>query len=102
MEKHQPYTIVIFGASGDLTQRKLAPALFTLNCRGLLSDQALVVGVARSEFSDAEFSQHLLEGAQTHARLSSEQCARWPGFAPRLRYYPIQYDQPDSYQELAN
>ncbi len=46
--KARPATIVIFGASGDLTQRKLVPALHSLACDGLLHPQTHVVGVARS------------------------------------------------------
>ena len=51
----EPATVVIFGASGDLTQRKLVPALHSLACEGLLSPRSQVVGLARSHLSDAEF-----------------------------------------------
>ena len=44
-----PVAIIIFGASGDLTQRKLIPALYTLNAEGHLPPQFAVVGVARTE-----------------------------------------------------
>ncbi len=51
-----PLTIIIFGASGDLTARKLIPALFHLDMAGLLPDDANIVGVARSEFTDDAFA----------------------------------------------
>ena len=52
-----PLTIVIFGASGDLTGRKLIPALFNLAVKNYLPPEARIVGVARSEFSDDAFRQ---------------------------------------------
>ena len=51
-----PTTIIIFGASGDLTQRKLIPALYTLFAEGRLPEHFAVIGVARSEFGDAELA----------------------------------------------
>ena len=49
--------VIIFGASGDLTQRKLVPALFNLQTQGFLAADVGVVGVARSEMSDATFRE---------------------------------------------
>ena len=51
----EPCVIVIFGASGDLTKRLLVPALYNLACDGLLSDNFAVLGVGRSEITDAQF-----------------------------------------------
>lgn len=50
-----PATIVIFGASGDLTERKLIPSLFRLDCDGLLPEKLAVVGVARTEMDSEGF-----------------------------------------------
>ena len=50
-----PCTMVIFGASGDLTKRKLLPALYNLRKAGLLSDHFAVIGAARSGMTDDEF-----------------------------------------------
>ena len=62
-----PTTIVIFGASGDLTQRKLIPALYTLFAEDRLPPTFAVLGVARSDFGDAGpdagFREHLRQGA---------------------------------------
>jgi len=95
-----PATLVIFGASGDLTQRKLVPALFSLYCAGLLPRELEILGVARSPLSDEEFRRRMLEGARTYARLSPGQCARWDGFAPRLHYRHLDYEAGESYQAL--
>ena len=97
----EPITIVIFGASGDLTRRKLAPALFSLACGGLLPEQVSIVGVARSEYEDDAFRERLLEGAREYARLSPAQCANWPKFAPRIQYQSLAYDSLQSYQEFS-
>ena len=50
-----PCIMVIFGAAGDLTKRKLIPALYNLKKSNLLSDNFAVIGVARAEMSDDEF-----------------------------------------------
>lgn len=95
-----PATLVIFGASGDLTQRKLVPALFSLHCAGLLPENLAILGTARSPLTDEEFRRRMLEGAQAYARLSPGQCARWDEFAPRLRYHRLDYEDGASYREL--
>src|SRR5215210_6866434 len=55
----EPCVMVIFGASGDLTKRLLVPAMYNLACDGLLSDNFAVLGVGRSEISDAEFQEQM-------------------------------------------
>src|SRR5215831_8841629 len=59
-----PCMFIIFGASGDLTQRKLIPALYSLAYRRLLPEKFAVVGVARSEESDEGFRERLADGMQ--------------------------------------
>jgi len=63
-----PCALVIFGASGDLTRRKLFPALYSLALRRLLPDKFAVVGVARSEESDDEFRERMKQAIKDHAR----------------------------------
>ena len=70
-----PASIVIFGASGDLTRRKLVPALHTLACGGLLHPATRVIGVARSPLSDQAFRGRLYEGVNEYARI----VAKWTG-----------------------
>lgn len=93
-------TIVIFGASGDLTQRKLVPALFSLACEDTLPDGFRILGIARSEFTDQSFRDHLYEGVEAHARLKPKACERWSRFASRCTYMPGQYDDPETYRRL--
>jgi glucose-6-phosphate 1-dehydrogenase len=105
-----PATIVIFGASGDLTQRKLVPALHTLNCEGYLSPATRIVGVARSPLSDEAFCSRLFEGVSDYARRPPECghhisregiCERWPLFAGRVSYLQGGYDDAATYRRLA-
>ncbi len=56
--------VVIFGASGDLTYRKLLPALFDLFCQSALPDNFIILGVARSSMSHAAFCDKMKEGIE--------------------------------------
>ncbi|HET7076232.1 MAG TPA: glucose-6-phosphate dehydrogenase, partial [Chloroflexia bacterium] len=58
----EPCTIVIFGATGDLTQRKLLPALYNLALDGLLPGAFNIVGVARRPKTDEQFRKEMLAG----------------------------------------
>jgi glucose-6-phosphate 1-dehydrogenase len=84
-----PACIVIFGASGDLTQRKLAPALHSLACAGRLSPQTRVLGVGRRQITDEAFRARLFDGVQAYARLKpdSKLCDLWSRFEQRFRYF---------------
>jgi glucose-6-phosphate 1-dehydrogenase len=95
-----PAVVVIFGASGDLTRRKLVPALHSLACAGLLSPKTRVLGVARSKLSDAEFRDRLYGGVADHSRLGPTECALWPALAQNHTYLPGQYDDLDTYRRL--
>jgi glucose-6-phosphate 1-dehydrogenase len=100
-----PTTIVIFGASGDLTQRKLIPALYTLFAEDRLPPTFAVLGVARSDFGDAEldagFRAHLRQSARENARVDSDDDATWARFAAHLFYCRGDYDDPATYADLA-
>ncbi len=63
-EIRPPATLVIFGASGDLTRRLLAPAIAHLNRDGALSPEFAIVGIGRSEYTDEAFRAHLEGGAR--------------------------------------
>ena len=88
MASHSPLTVVIFGASGDLTSRKLVPALFNLHRRNRLPADARVVGVARTPFSDAAFRDHLAPKVQEALKSGGEgwDAAAWDQFTGRLHY----------------
>src|SRR5438132_4361409 len=93
-----PLTIIIFGASGDLTARKLVPALYRLFCKGRLPEETRVVGVARSRFSDDEFRKHLAEAGAF--KKSTEHPCRDSDFAQRLFYVPGDAAKPGGMEAL--
>ncbi len=94
-----PCTIVIFGASGDLTARKLVPALYTLFISDSLPEQFSIVGVSRTEMRDDEFREKLRDHAAAEGRPVLD---RWPEFAAHLFYQAIDYEAQSSYGELAD
>ena len=76
-EPPKPLALVMFGASGDLTARKLLPALASLSGQGLLPDGFTVVGVARTQWSDEEFRARCLESVPDAKPAWSEMVARF-------------------------
>ncbi len=92
--------MVIFGASGDLTQRKLVPALFDLFQAGLLSRSFAVVGFSRSPLSDDAFRDAVRAGVQEFSRNKRISDKVWREFAKALSYHQGGFDDPESYQRL--
>jgi glucose-6-phosphate 1-dehydrogenase len=88
-------TIVIFGATGDLTIRKLAPALYSLYLKDALPDSVAIVGVARAEMSHAQFRDTIL-----HA-VTGMDLSRWDRFASLLHYQSVRFDSPASFSQLS-
>lgn len=76
--------LVIFGASGDLTRRKLVPALYEQHCAGRLPRGFAVLGVSRSDIGTAGFREKMREGCADHACFDE---ASWQSFAERLHYH---------------
>ncbi|MGE3314243.1 MAG: glucose-6-phosphate dehydrogenase [Planctomycetaceae bacterium] len=85
--------IVIFGASGDLTARKLIPALYHLWTAGYLTERAPIVGIARRDKTDESFRNEMFEAVSKQARNGSIDAERWKRFAARLHY--LCYDLTD-------
>jgi glucose-6-phosphate 1-dehydrogenase len=91
-----PLTVVIFGASGDLTSRKLVPALFNLFQKGRLPAETQVLGVSRTAYTDDAFRTHLAEKAKylmTGAGETFDE-AKWAEFAKRLHYVSADLTKP--------
>ncbi len=80
-------TIVIFGASGDLTRRKLVPSLFDIYCKQRMPEPWRIVGVSRTQMSDDEFRACLVESIQefTPHKFDGE---HWGAFSPNISYIP--------------
>src|SRR5262245_41137792 len=80
------HTVVIFGASGDLTSRKLIPALYSLFQKGRLPNQTRVVGVARTSYPSDEWRRELRESTQKYAGQEFN-AAAWNSFAANVFYH---------------
>lgn len=91
---------VIFGASGDLTARKLVPALYNLACLGLLPDAVAVLGVAITEMDDAAFRASMHEAVKTSAEVVQYSDETWLGFVDKLHYITGAFDDKATYQSL--
>jgi glucose-6-phosphate 1-dehydrogenase len=88
--KPDPCALVIFGASGDLTQRKLMPALYSLAIRRLLPENFAVIGVARSAESDERFRERMKEAVQKYARDEFRQDI-WDELAASMYYVTTEF-----------
>jgi glucose-6-phosphate 1-dehydrogenase len=95
----EPGIIVIFGASGDLTKRKLVPALYDLAASRRLPMEFAVVGLSRTALSHDEFRDRLREGLEEQRSNSFSEDV-WETFSKGLFYLPGDSKDPDSYQEL--
>ena len=91
--------IVIFGASGDLTGRKLVPALYNNFRKGRLPENTKIIGSARSAFSDEAFREKMREDIQKFAPADFI-AETWQEFAPRLHYQAGDMSQLDDYLAL--
>jgi len=95
-----PCILVIFGASGDLTKRKLFPALYSLAFRRLLPEKFAVVGVARTEENDDEFRERMKEAVQSSARDEFRDDV-WEALAEGMRYIAADFNDHDALNRLA-
>jgi glucose-6-phosphate 1-dehydrogenase len=80
-----PLTLVIFGASGDLTARKLIPSLYRLAVKDRLPDELRIVGVSRTAFSDDAYREKLRESTRRFAGAGFD-ASKWNAFARRVFY----------------
>ncbi|BAZ43196.1 glucose-6-phosphate 1-dehydrogenase [Chondrocystis sp. NIES-4102] len=94
-----PAIIVIFGASGDLTQRKLIPAIYQIKRERRLPAEMTIVGVARRDWTDDYFRQHLKEGVEEFDNGVGNE-ALWSEFAEGIFYCSGNMDEVESYEKL--
>ncbi len=96
----EPCVVVIFGASGDLTKRKLVPALYTLASERRLPPGFSIVGFARSPMSDDAFREAARDGCDKFARRRPVDASLWQTFAQGLFYQAGDYADPAAYKAL--
>jgi len=91
----EPGILVIFGASGDLTGRKLLPALFHLEQAGLLPENFAIVGVSRRELG-AVFAENMRAGIVEFGGAEAND-AKLDNFIKKISYFPLRFDHPGDY-----
>jgi glucose-6-phosphate 1-dehydrogenase len=97
----EPCVIVIFGASGDLTKRKLVPALYRLVQERLLPAEFAIVGMARTEMSSEEFRARMKEAVAEFSEAKSVDEEVWNSFAQGLHYLTADINNPEDYVKLS-
>ena len=95
----RPTSIIIYGATGDLSQRKLIPALYNLFIKERLSKTFVILGLGRKAWQTAEFRQSMHEAVSTHAAATFNQ-ASWDAFATHLHYQPGNFTAIEDYDKL--
>jgi glucose-6-phosphate 1-dehydrogenase len=98
MQNNDNAVYVIFGASGDLTNRKLAPAIYSLFVQNMLPDKFVVLGVARTEFSDDEFRNKMKSAINEFKEIDDDSLI--DEFIKKIYYTTIDYYDFDSYKKL--
>jgi glucose-6-phosphate 1-dehydrogenase len=96
----EPCAMVIFGATGDLTHRKLLPALYNLALEHPLPAGFSVVGFARRPYSDDEFRQQALDSINEYSRQRPVNPQVWDSFASGIHYLQSSFNDPGGYERL--
>ncbi len=97
----EPCAMIIFGAHGDLTKRKLIPALYALYIEGFLPREFCVVGMSRTKMTDDDFRAAMRNALQQFAPDIPFDAAKWDRFASGLYYLPGYFDKPGGLDDLA-
>lgn len=96
-----PCTLVIFGATGDLTSRKLAPAIYNLGREGMLPANFACVGFARRDKSNEAFRDELKTAINSYSRVKPIEESFWKNFQEQIFYHKSEFDEDAGYEELA-
>jgi glucose-6-phosphate 1-dehydrogenase len=96
----EPCVIVVFGATGDLTQRKILPAIYNLRRAGLLPAETSVVGFSRRPLSDDQFRSMMRKAVDEHSRVKVED-GLWDDFAEGLFYQPGDFADRSAFRDLS-
>jgi glucose-6-phosphate 1-dehydrogenase len=98
--KLHPTIFVIFGGTGDLNKRKLAPALYNLYTEGYMPDQFSVIGTGRTSFTDEKYQKELLDSVNEFSRKGSVDKEEWSGFEKNVRYCTVDISKEQTFQNL--
>lgn len=98
MNKTDNHIYVIFGASGDLTKRKLVPAIYSLFVQKMLPENFVLLGVSRTEFSDDEFRSNMKSSIEEFKEIDDN--TKIDEFIKKIFYTSITFDKTDTYKKL--
>jgi len=98
MNKNDNHIYVIFGASGDLTKKKLVPAIYSLFVQKLLPANFVLLGVSRTEFSDDEFRTSMKSTIKEYKEIDDD--SKIDEFIQKISYTSISFDETNTYHEL--
>ncbi len=101
-EQPGPTVFVIFGGAGDLTWRKLVPALFSLYVDGDLTGRLAIIAVDRVDYSEETLRARLHEGVKRFSRRRETKGKAWKAFAANIHYCRGDFKQPKTYSTLAH
>src|SRR6266487_2358150 len=96
-----PCAMVIFGATGDLTRRKLVPALYNLAFGNQLPASFAAIGFARRPWTSEEFRAEMRHGIDEFSRRRPVDPKVWDRFGPELEFVAGEFDDPATYERLA-
>ena len=100
MEKPDNLIIIIFGATGDLTSRKLVPALYSLYIQKLMPDSFIILGAGRTVMSSGDFRLKMESAIKAFSEDENPDFNDIPGFVNSIYYQPLDYLQESSYRNL--
>jgi len=99
-KQNEPTIVFIFGGSGDLTYRKLMPALFNLYLDNYLPEKFLIVGIGRTDFTNVSFRTHSKKGIEEHSRRKEQVKTGWKEFAPCVEYMQADLSNDNTYKTI--
>src|SRR5215217_1552015 len=98
----QPTILFIFGGSGDLTQRKLIPALYNLYIDNYLPQQFQIVAIGRTSFTATSYKAHIKKGVQEFSRRKADVKEAWTEFAQHVEYNVMDLESDKTYKTLGS
>ncbi len=98
--KEEPYLFVLFGATGDLTSRKIIPALYNLFLDNWLPNEFVIIGCSYSEVEVEVFRKNLLEGINQNSRKGKADAKQWKEFSAKIVYQQLDFNNAASFKPL--
>ena len=95
-----PTVLIIFGGNGDLTKRKIIPALYNLFLQGRLPEKFAIIGTSRTKFTDEKYRKMLLEGINEFSRTGKAEKENWEKFSINISYQAANIKDVASYNDF--